>query len=47
MTDRQYVLGFDDGFKAGVESASDIVYAKCWDEAFNAGYRAAKQELID
>jgi hypothetical protein len=44
MTERQYALGFYDGYKIGLEDATDYVTAKVWDDAFSAGYRAAKEE---
>ena len=40
-----YALAYDEGFKAGVESATEMVYARCYDEAFTEGYLAAKEEL--
>jgi flagellar biosynthesis/type III secretory pathway protein FliH len=43
--EKTYATGFEDGFKAGVESANDSVAATIWDEAFTAGYRACQEEL--
>lgn len=42
----QYSKGFEDGFIAGTESIYDKVQAETWDEAFSAGYKACKEELI-
>ena len=39
-----YAPGFEEGFRSGCESGYDRGCANCWDEAFDAGWRAAKEE---
>ncbi len=44
--EKQYVLGLEDGFADGVTVGYEKGQCETWDEAYTAGYRAAKDEEL-